>query len=113
MACSLMSSFLSADYDGLKAYKQQIKMQPQVFLSTVHKENYSYFVIDFKDLNKMDTFALEKKYALKLSECIADGICIFKFLNAKTQQLSVKKILHKEPNIKSLRVYKPYRFKTF
>ena len=113
MVCSLMSSFLSADYNGLKAYKQQIKMQPKVFLSTAHEGTHSYFVIDFKDINKMDTFALEKKYALKLSECIADGICIFKFLNAKTQQLLVKEILQKEPNIKSLKVYKPYRFKTF
>ncbi len=113
IVCSLISTVLSADYEDLKAYKQQIKIEPHLLRSAAFKTTNSYYVIDFKDINKMDTFALEQKYTLKLSECIVDGICIFKFLNAQTQQLNISEILNAEPNIKALKEYKPYEFKAF
>lgn len=111
--CILISTILSADYESLKAYKQQVKMQPHLLRSAAFKTKNAYYVIDFKDINKMNTFVLEQQYALKLSECIADGICIFKFLNAQTQQLNKNEILNAEPNIKALKEYKSYKFKAF
>ena len=114
MVCTLLGSALSADYEGLKAYKREVKMQAKLFRSSgVEQSKNDYFVIDFKDINSMDTFALEKKYGLKLSECIADGICIFQFLHAQTQRLSIREILQKETNIRSIEAYKSYNFRAF
>ena len=114
MVCTLFGSALSADYEGLKAYKREVRMQAKLFRSSgVEQSKNDYFVIDFKDINSMDTFALEKKYGLKLSECIADGICIFQFLHAQTQRLSIREILQKETNIRSIEAYKSYNFRAF
>ncbi len=110
---TLVSTLLSADYEGLKAYKERVKLQPKVLESTAFEETNSYFIIDFKDINKMDTFALEEKYGLKLFECIADGICVFQFLYAQTQRLPSAEILQKEANIRSIKAYKTYEFKAF
>ena len=110
---TLMSISLSADYEELKAYKAQIKMQPHALHSSRYETQSSYFILDFKDINQMDTFVLKERYALKLSECIADGICIFQFLNSKTQQLPITEILQNETNIRSVKAYKSYEFQAF
>jgi len=110
---TLVSVVDARNYEGLKAYKMTIKNQTIVKKSSALKQKVEYFVIDFKDINKMDTFSLEKKYALKLSQCIADGICIFKFMDAQTQQLNINKIISTQTNIKQIKEYKAYEFQVF
>jgi hypothetical protein len=104
---------LYADYEQLKAYKRAVKTQINIKKSPSFQADSSYFVIDFKDINKMNTFKLEKKYGLQLFQCIADGICIFKFINSPTQHLQSKKIIQEESNIQTIKLYKAYDFKAF
>jgi len=110
---SVVGVNLFADYEQLKAYKREIKTQTNIKKSSPLQTHSPYFVIDFIDINKMDTYSLEKKYGLKLSQCIADGICIFKFKNFQTQYLDSQKIIQEESNIAKIRVYRAYDFKAF
>lgn len=102
---------LSANYDQLREYKTKTKSITQNYL--VLQNTRQYYIVNFKDLNKMDTDKLEKEYALKLYQCIADGICIFKFKNFKIKPLDINNIVDKETNIIDIQAYKPYHFQTF
>ena len=113
LTVTLVSAVYAGNYEGLKAYKAKIKNQATVKKSSALEQKVEYFVIEFKDINKMDTYFLEKKYALKLSQCIADGICIFEFMDAQTQQLNINEIISTQTNIKQIKEYKAYEFQAF
>lgn len=110
---TLFSMNVSADYEALKAYKAEVKNQPIVKSSAKVKRDTQLYIVNFKDINKIDTELLESKYGLTLYECIADGICIFKLDTNQTQQKELNLIIQNETNINSMREYLPYEFKTY
>jgi len=110
---TLFSMNVSADYEVLKAYKTDVKNQPIVKSSAKVQRDTQLYIVDFKDINKMDTELLEFKYGLKLHECIADGICIFKLDAKQTQQKECNLIIQNESNINSIIKYLPYEFKSY
>ena len=101
------------NYEALKEYKQSTNRQNNIKNAPALQKRDSLFVIDFKDINKMNTYLLEEKYALKLQQCIADGICIFKFLKYQTQPLERRRIKELESNIEDIKPYRAYKFKAF
>ncbi len=113
LLCLFVNIKAFADYEHLKAYKAEVKNQTNIQKMSPLLNSALYYVIDFKDINKMDTYSLEEKYALQLHQCIADGICIFKFKKFKKQHLKIDNIMHRESNIEKIKVYKAYDFKAF
>jgi len=113
LLCAGVVGNLSADYSDLKEYKARKKAQIQTEIKSNYKLKGAFFIIDFKDINKMDTYALEQRYNLKLYQCIADGICVFKFKDFKKEALYREEILKRESNIKNIRLYKAYDFTAF
>jgi len=110
---TVFSINVSADYEVLKAYKADVKNQPIVKSSAKVQRDTQLYIVDFKDINKMDTELLESKYGLKLHECIADGICIFRLNTNQTQQKELNLIIQNESNINSMTEYLPYKFKAY
>lgn len=104
---------LSADYEGLKVYKAAVKNQPSLKKSTKIDRGRQLYIVNFKDINNMDTVLLDSKYGLKLYECIADGICIFKLDTNQTQPKKLHSIVQSESNINSIVEYLPYKFHSF
>jgi len=102
-----------ANYASLKAYKQDVRNQVKIEKASLFKRSNSLFVIEFMNINKMDTYSLKQKYGFELTQCIADGICVFKFDNNQSNLLKFDEIIKKEANIKQIKEYKPYEFKAF
>jgi hypothetical protein len=109
----LLSTHCFANYESLKMYKQDVKNQVKTEKAAPLKRSNSQFVIDFVDINAMDIYNLHQKYGLTLTQCIADGICIFKFDNNQTNRVQLDEIIKKEVNIKQIKEYKPYEFRPF
>lgn len=110
---TIFSINLSANYEALKAYKADIKNQPIFKSSTTTQADTQLYIVNFKDINKMDTELLESQYRLKLHKCIADGICIFKLDTNQTQYKELDFIIENESNINSIIEYLPYEFKAY
>jgi len=113
LCVTIFSINLSANYEALKAYKADIKNQPIFKSSTTTQTDTQLYIVNFKDINKMDTELLESQYGLKLHKCIADGICIFKLDANQTQHKELDFIIHNESNINSIIEYLPYEFKAY
>jgi len=110
---TILSINLSANYEALKAYKADVKNQPIFKSSAITQTDTRLYIVNFKDINKMDTELLASQYGLKLYECIADGICIFKLDTNQTQQKELDFIMQNESNIDSIVKYLPYKFKVY
>ena len=106
-------SLKAYDYSALQAKKAQLKYESQLTQKDGVNPFARYFVIDFYDINKMDTWKLEERYSLQLHLCIADGICVFRYLHADTIPLDIATILHDETNIKKIYEYKNYNFQAY
>ena len=109
----VLSQNCFANYATLKAYKQGVKNQVKIEKAPLFKRSNSLFVIEFVNINKMDTYSLKQKYGFELTQCIADGICIFKFDNNQSNLFKFDEIINKEVNIKQIKEYKSYEFKAF
>lgn len=115
----LIFIFLSAghaeDYTKLLQYKQNFKKNQRVEKRVLKKKGHyaNYVQIIYYDINDLDTYTLEKKYNLELYYVVADGVCIFIYKGKLPLQKIITRIksLHKE--IKDIRKYKSYQFKTF
>jgi len=102
-----------AKYETMQEFKKNLKQQKHMSTAYVH-ESSDEFIINFKDINLMDTFELENRYSFRLVQCIADGICIFKY-KGKSDRMkeNIQKVLENETNVKEILEYKPYNFKAF
>jgi len=57
---------LHAEYESMQKYKKNLQTRPSEQDSMQSKTKTDLYVIEFKDLNAMDTYSLEKKYNLRL-----------------------------------------------
>lgn len=105
---------LSAEdkFEKLRQMKQSTKSSKVIQQS---QENSSNKLLEIKyfDINYLDTDYLEEYYSLYLQECIADGICIFKYNGEDNINQIVRQIQTQEKKIRSIREYKKYNFKPF
>ena len=109
----MMLCLSAQDYTLLKKKKEEFKQRGvQPYKKETVNPNAHYFIVSFYDINQMDTWKLEERYSLQLHLCIADGICIFKHLNADKKPLNINTILNEEPTIKKISEYKAYNFQT-
>ena len=69
--------------------------------------------ITYFDINNLNTDYLQKQYDLYLQQCIADGICIFKYNGKENTEQVIHKIQKNEKKIRSVRKYQKYNFKPF
>lgn len=104
---------LHAEYESMQKYKRNLQTRPSEQKSMQSKIKTDLYVIEFKDLNAMDTYSLEKKYNLRLVQCIADGICVFRNENKQIKNFNRQNIIDSEENIKNIKPYVPYRFRIF
>lgn len=103
-----------ADYEGLKSYKSQHKSKDAVSnLSTKDNNSCNLVEIKYYDINTIDLEILEIRYDLHFQQCIADGICVFKYKGDRKLNDLLDAIQKEQKNIKSIREYKPYKFKIF
>lgn len=114
ICCVNMSLF--ADYESIKEYKKSVikKKQHAVEKFDTNSTNEKLLLeVRYYDINKMDTEYLEKMYDISLWNCIADGICIFKYNGNESREAILNRIRTNEKNIKNIKQYEKYNFKTF
>jgi len=102
----IISGFISlSGYENLQIYKNQHPAK-------IEKKNSNLLIVKFKDINSFNFFEFENRYHVKLSYCIADGICIYEAKQGEDIEELVTKI--RENNIlKSVKVYIQKRMKTY
>ena len=102
----IISSFLFLNgYEDLQTYKNQHPAKKE-------KKNSNLLIVRFKDINSFDFFEFEKRYQVRLSYCIADGICIYEAKQGEDIKELVTKI-RKDNILKSVKVYIQERMKTY
>ena len=102
----IISSFLSlSGYENLQTYKNQHPTK-------IEKKNSNLLIVRFKDINSFNFSEFENRYQVRLSYCIADGICIFEAKQGEDIEELATEI--REDNIlKSVKVYIQERMKTY
>ena len=106
-----------AEYDSLKEYKNKTnrlkKTDALKSQSAVDKEYRNLLEIRYHDINRMDTDSLEVKYNIYLWQCIADGICVFRYRGDENINFIIDRIKKSEKSIKNIRKYEKYNFRVF
>lgn len=113
--------FLSLDcfgeYEELKKNKYNVKRKDKINevrnKSKLKNKYMNLLEIKYYDINQMNTDSLEVKYDIFLWQCIADGICVFRYKGNENINFVIQTIKNSEKSIKNIREYKEYNFKLF
>lgn len=102
---ALICTVYGSDLTKLKLYK---KNNPTI----EQEEKKGQFLLRFKDINTFDFNEFEETYNVKLSFCIADGICSFKSLtnvNLDEKLLQMKQ----RDDLLSVEIYNKYKMRSY
>ena len=99
-------------FEKLREMKQSAQTI-SVMKNTQEDSHNKLLEIKYFDINNLNTEYLEKQYSLFLQQCIADGICIFRYNGDENIYQVIQEIQENEKKIRSVRKYQKYNFKVF
>lgn len=111
----LITTISAENYQSLHDFK---KSNPgirqdcnQNFLSYSDNEK-NMIIVRFNNINTFDFFEFEERYQMRLSFCIANGICAFENLSEQNLEDLVE-MFKRKSLFKSVEVYKKYKMKIY
>jgi len=108
-----ISTVMAQDrFEKLRVMKQSVQAM-RVSKRSQEATHNKLLEIKYFDINNLNTDYLEKHYSLDLQQCIADGICIFKYNGKENMHKVIDAIQRNEKKISSVRKYQKYNFTLF